>query len=97
MAAEVAAPLSQAKKITMVSSGKGDVGVSKLTNEVFDVMSKLPHVVEGMTGVDISKVTRRSRKITAAMFPNCCSSQTFIPLPPIHCFAVSKSACQLVV
>ena len=60
VAAEVAAPLSQAKKITMVSSGKGDVGVSKLTNEVFDVMSKLPHVVEGMTGVDISKVIRCS-------------------------------------
>ena len=32
VAAEVAAPLSQAKKITMASSGKGDVGVSKLTN-----------------------------------------------------------------
>ena len=27
-----------------------------LTNEVFEVMGKLPHVVEGMTGVDISKV-----------------------------------------
>ena len=56
VAAEVAAPLSQAKKITMVSSGKGDVGAAKLTNEVFEVMAKLPHVVEGMTGVDIAKV-----------------------------------------
>ena len=83
MAAEVAAPLSQAKKITMVSSGKGDVGVSKLTNEVFDVMSKLPHVVEGMTGVDISKVTRRSLKTSALVFSYRCSSQTLIPLPPI--------------
>ena len=41
----------------MVSSGNGDIGVSKLTNEVFEVMAKLPHVVEGMTGVDISKVS----------------------------------------
>ena len=57
MAAEIAAPLSQAKKITMISSGKGDVGAAKLTNEVFEVMGKLPHVVEGMTGVDISKVS----------------------------------------
>ena len=58
MAAEIAAPLSQAKKITMVSSGKGDVGAAKLTNEVFEIMSRLPQVVEGMTGVDISKVSR---------------------------------------
>ena len=53
----MSAPLSQAKKVTMVSSGNGDIGVSKLTNEVFEVMAKLPHVVEGMTGVDISKVS----------------------------------------
>jgi hypothetical protein len=52
----VAAPLSQAKKVTMVSSGKGDVGASKLTGEVFDIMERLPLVVQGMTGVDISKV-----------------------------------------
>ena len=58
MAAEVAAPLSQAKKVTMVSSGKGEVGAAKLTNEVFEVMARLPHVVEGMTGVDISKVSQ---------------------------------------
>ncbi len=56
MAAEVAAPLSQAKKITMVSSGQGDVGAAKLTGEVLTVMEKLPQVVEGMTGVDIAKV-----------------------------------------
>ena len=56
----MSAPLSQAKKVTMVSSGKGDIGVSKLTNEVFEVMAKLPHVVEGMTGVDISKVSQLS-------------------------------------
>jgi flotillin len=55
VAAEVAAPLSQAKKVTMVSSGKGDVGASKLTGEVFDIMERLPLVVQGMTGVDISK------------------------------------------
>ena len=49
--------MSQAKKVTMVSSGKGEVGAAKLTNEVFEVMARLPHVVEGMTGVDISKVS----------------------------------------
>lgn len=56
MAAEVAAPLSQTKKVVMVSSGKGDVGAAKLTTEVIEVMERLPKMVETMTGVDISKV-----------------------------------------
>ena len=56
IAAEVAAPLSQAKKVTMVSTGKGDVGAAKLTGEVLDVVEKMPLLVQNMTGVDISKV-----------------------------------------
>ncbi|KAI0220311.1 Flotillin-1, partial [Lamellibrachia satsuma] len=55
VAAEIAAPLSQVKKVTMVSSGKGDVGATKLTGEVLNIMAKLPEVVEGMTGINISK------------------------------------------
>jgi hypothetical protein len=34
VAAEVAAPLSQAKKITMVSDGTGEIGASRVTGEV---------------------------------------------------------------
>ncbi|KAL1130957.1 hypothetical protein AAG570_012198 [Ranatra chinensis] len=56
MAAEVAAPLSQAKKITMVSSGNGDVGASKLTGEVLQIVTKVPEMVKVITGVDIMKV-----------------------------------------
>ncbi|XP_017773428.1 PREDICTED: flotillin-1 isoform X2 [Nicrophorus vespilloides] len=55
VAAEVAAPLSQTKKITMVSSGDGNVGASKLTDEVFAIVTKVPELVKTMTGVDISK------------------------------------------
>ena len=51
MAAEVAAPLTQAKKITMVSSGGGEIGAAKLTGEVLDVVNRLPALVESMTGV----------------------------------------------
>ena len=57
IAAEISAPLSQAKKVTMVSSGKGDVGAAKLTGEVLDVVEKMPLLVQNMTGVDISKVS----------------------------------------
>lgn len=56
MAAEVAAPLSQTKKITMVSSGTGEVGASKITSEVLDIVTKVPEMVKAVTGVDIMKV-----------------------------------------
>ena len=56
VAAEIAAPLSQARKVTMVSSGKGDMGAAKMTGEVLQIMESLPSVVQSMTGVDISKV-----------------------------------------
>ncbi|KAK7496992.1 hypothetical protein BaRGS_00011728 [Batillaria attramentaria] len=61
VAAEIAQPLSHTKKITMVSSGKGDIGASKLTNEVVTIMEKLPQVVENLTGINISK----SMKLTS--------------------------------
>lgn len=56
MAAEVAAPLSQAKKITMVSAGNGEIGAAKLTGEVFNIVTKVPDLVKSLTGVDIVKV-----------------------------------------
>uniref|UniRef100_A0AAG5D7E6 Band 7 domain-containing protein n=1 Tax=Anopheles atroparvus TaxID=41427 RepID=A0AAG5D7E6_ANOAO len=55
VAAEVAAPLSQAKKITMVSSGNGEVGAVKLTGEVLQIVNKIPELVKSITGVDISR------------------------------------------
>lgn len=57
VAAEVAAPLSQAKKITMVSSGSGDIGAAKLTGEVLTIVTKVPDLVKSITGVDILKVS----------------------------------------
>lgn len=55
VAAEVAAPLSQAKKITMVSTGTGEVGAAKLTGEVLQIVNKVPELVKSITGVDISR------------------------------------------
>nr|XP_012228258.1 PREDICTED: flotillin-1 isoform X1 [Linepithema humile] len=55
VAAEVAAPLSQAKKITMVSSGNGTIGADKLTEEVFSIVQRVPELVKSLTGVDIAK------------------------------------------
>jgi len=54
VAAEIAAPLSQTKKITLVSNGDAEVGAAKITGEVLDIMVKVPDMVNTMTGVDIS-------------------------------------------
>ncbi|KAK3589254.1 hypothetical protein CHS0354_008319 [Potamilus streckersoni] len=62
IAAEIAAPLSQTKKITMVSSGKGDVGAYKLTGEVLGIMEKLPSVVESLTGISIQKNIKQATR-----------------------------------
>lgn len=57
MVAEIAAPLSETKKLTMVSCGKNSqIGIHKLTTEVLQVVERLPKLVEGATNVDISKV-----------------------------------------
>ncbi|XP_064543416.1 flotillin-1 isoform X2 [Drosophila montana] len=55
VAAEVAAPLSQARKITMVSSGQGDIGAAKLTGEILQIVNKVPELVKNITGVDIAR------------------------------------------
>merc|ERR1719391_1642981 len=48
IAAEVSAPMAQTNKITMVASGDGPVGASRVTSEVLDIMGNLPEVVEKM-------------------------------------------------
>ena len=55
VAAEIAAPLSKTKKVTMVADGSGDIGAAKLTNEVMDIMNTIPASVHKMTGVDIAR------------------------------------------
>merc|ERR1712212_668854 len=54
VAAEVAGPISETNKITMVSTGDGPIGASRVTNEVLDIMGSLPDTVKKMTGVDIA-------------------------------------------
>merc|ERR1719461_2163775 len=54
VAAEVTGPISQAKKITMVSTGDGPIGANRMTSEVLDIMNSLPETVKKMTGVDVT-------------------------------------------
>merc|ERR550532_1482895 len=55
MAAEVAAPLSQTNKITMVCNTNEDasLGPSRVTNEVLNIMEMIPSTVTTMTGYNV--------------------------------------------
>lgn len=76
MAEEISKPLSEAQKVTMVSSGGSEVGAAKLAGEVLDIMTKLPAAVEKLTGIDISLVNQaictqdNSEKPPAGVGPN---------------------------
>lgn len=63
VAAEVAAPLSQTKKITMVSSGNSEIGAAKLTGEVLSIVARIPELVKQMTNIDISRVNQNHKYI----------------------------------
>uniref|UniRef100_A0A2H8TE68 Flotillin-1 n=2 Tax=Melanaphis sacchari TaxID=742174 RepID=A0A2H8TE68_9HEMI len=56
LAAEVAAPFENTKKVTMVASGDGDVGAVRLTNEIIQIVNKVPEMVTTLTGVKINDV-----------------------------------------
>jgi len=60
IAAEIAAPLSQAKRITMVTDGNSEIGAAKLVNEVLTIMANVPNSVKNMTGVDITQILSRT-------------------------------------
>uniref|UniRef100_A0A7N8WVQ2 Flotillin n=1 Tax=Mastacembelus armatus TaxID=205130 RepID=A0A7N8WVQ2_9TELE len=60
MAEEISRPLSEANKVTMVSSGHGEVGAAKLSGEVLEIMTRLPEAMEKLTGVNISQVASRT-------------------------------------
>ena len=66
IAAEIAAPLSQAKRITMVTDGSAEIGAAKLTNEVLMIMASVPNSVKNMTGVDITQQLSRSGGLTGS-------------------------------
>jgi len=90
MASEIAAPLSQAKKLTMVSGGSSEVGVSKITTEVLQVVERLPKLVEGITGVDIAKV---SLYVAFVVFICCIYMLSCVIHLVLHCQAGTVLVC----
>lgn len=48
----------------MVSSGNGTIGAEKLTEEVFNIVQRVPDLVKNLTGVDIAKVRTKLVKLS---------------------------------
>ncbi|EGD74372.1 flotillin 1 [Salpingoeca rosetta] len=61
VAAEIAAPLASVDKITMVAGPDGEIGASKITGEVLNIMNKLPDTIKGMTGLDMGDIIKVSQ------------------------------------
>ncbi|XP_030053283.1 flotillin-1-like [Microcaecilia unicolor] len=59
VAAEISKPLTEVKKIKMVSSGTGEVGAAKITGEVLDILNRLPETVEKLTGISITQTGQK--------------------------------------
>ena len=53
IAAEIAGPIENMNKMTIISSGDGQIGFSRITSEVMHVMNECPSSVKQMTGIDL--------------------------------------------
>jgi len=57
LAGKISEPLSKTEKIIIINSGNGPGGgASKLTSDVTQIISQLPAVVEGLTGIKLEKL-----------------------------------------
>ncbi len=58
IAQAVSSPLSKIDKIVMVNTGGGEVGASKITGEVTNIMAQVPPVIEAMTGIKLQDLVK---------------------------------------
>jgi flotillin len=62
IARAIAEPLSKIDRITMVNTGNGDAGVSRVTGELAKVITQVPPVVESLTGIQMEKLFDKLRE-----------------------------------
>ena len=59
LARAVSEPLSKIDKIVMVGGSDGSIGVSRITEQVAQVLAQLPTVVESLSGIDLKKLLEK--------------------------------------
>ena len=60
IASEIAAPITRVNRITMVADANGEIGAARMTDEVLSIMTKIPEVINNMTGVNIKSTMTNS-------------------------------------
>jgi flotillin len=70
IARAIAEPLSRIDRITMVGTGSGADGISKITNEVAKVIAQVPPVVESLTGLRLDDLLARLQDAKPDAGPN---------------------------
>jgi len=58
LARAVAEPLSKVDKIVIVGGGDKDLGTTKITGQVAQILAQMPEILKTLTGVDINKFLR---------------------------------------
>lgn len=64
LARAIAEPLGRTDKITIISTGGEGMGASKLTKDIVDIVSQLPPILEGVTGVNLKDLIQRIPGVT---------------------------------
>jgi flotillin len=59
IAKAIAEPLSRVDRITLINTGNGDAGVSRITGEVAQVMAQVPPLLESLTGLKLDQLLAR--------------------------------------
>jgi len=59
MAQAIAEPLSKTDKMVIVNSGSEGGGASKLTGDIAQIMSQLPPIMEGLSGINLQQLISR--------------------------------------
>jgi flotillin len=63
IARAIAEPLSKIDRITLINtgSGNGEVGISRMTDDIVKVIAQVPPVIESLTGLRLDKLIERAR------------------------------------
>jgi flotillin len=64
LARAIAEPLGRTEKITIISSGDGALGASKITKDIVDIVAQLPPVLEGVSGVNLKDLISKIPGVT---------------------------------
>jgi flotillin len=58
LAKAVSEPLSKVEKIVIIGGSDGNLGSSKITGQITNILAQLPELIQTTTGIDIKKIIK---------------------------------------